>query len=367
MKKLLTILCLLPLFLFGQTGDLDTLLQKKLIGQGEYTKRVYNRLFTQIGTKIGIETDPVFLVHPSHGISGTNITNWNLAYSWGNHATAGYVSTELDPIFLASLAYSITGTDTSHWNQAYRWGNHALAGYLLAEADPLFLAHLAHAINSTDTSHWNQAYRWGNHAAAGYLTSFTELDPVFLVHPAHGITGTNITNWNLAYSWGNHASAGYATTTQLNAKADTGRSGSIHLAADFTTSSTTAVSTNLSFPIGANQSYVVIISGHCSKATTNSGLRMAIDAPSGSTITGTEYRALASYSTALTNGEISAINTLGMIQATGIGVKVPFRIEFTITTSSTPGNVTLQGATVTSNTMTIYAGARMSYSKSRPV
>jgi uncharacterized protein (TIGR02145 family) len=37
------------------------------------------------------ETDPVFVVHPANGISGANITNWNNAYGWGNHASAGYV------------------------------------------------------------------------------------------------------------------------------------------------------------------------------------------------------------------------------------------------------------------------------------
>lgn len=32
------------------------------------------------------ETDPIFTASPSYGITSQNITNWNLAYSWGNHA-----------------------------------------------------------------------------------------------------------------------------------------------------------------------------------------------------------------------------------------------------------------------------------------
>ena len=32
------------------------------------------------------ETDPVFAASPAHGITNTNITNWNAAYGWGNHA-----------------------------------------------------------------------------------------------------------------------------------------------------------------------------------------------------------------------------------------------------------------------------------------
>lgn len=38
------------------------------------------------------ETDPVFSSSPSAGIGSANISNWNSAYSWGNHATAGYLT-----------------------------------------------------------------------------------------------------------------------------------------------------------------------------------------------------------------------------------------------------------------------------------
>ncbi|MFH0842171.1 MAG: fibrobacter succinogenes major paralogous domain-containing protein [Bacteroidota bacterium] len=37
------------------------------------------------------EIDPVFILHPSYGISSENIDDWTEANSWGNHATAGYV------------------------------------------------------------------------------------------------------------------------------------------------------------------------------------------------------------------------------------------------------------------------------------
>ncbi len=42
------------------------------------------------------ETDPVFGASPAKSITGTNITNWNTAYSWGNHASAGYLTSEVD-------------------------------------------------------------------------------------------------------------------------------------------------------------------------------------------------------------------------------------------------------------------------------
>ena len=79
----------------------------------------------------------------------------------------------------------------------------------------------------------------------------------------------------------------------------------------------------------------------------------------GTTIKGQQQQGGAAGSTAMINSFITAINTLGSTFATGVGVEVPFRIEATLTTSSTAGNILLRFATVTSNTATIYAGSRM--------
>ena len=114
------------------------------------------------------ETDPIFTLHPASGINATNITNWNSAYGWGNHASAGYLTS-------------------------------------FTETDPIFTAHPASGINATNITNWNTAFGWGNHASAGYLTSFTENDPIFVASPANGISATNITNWNSAFGWGDHA------------------------------------------------------------------------------------------------------------------------------------------------------------------
>lgn len=137
--------------------------------------------------------------------------------------------------------------------------------------------------------------------------------------------------------------------------------GSEALTSDVTTTSVTAVDTNLSFAAAANTTYLLTITGTASKASSTTGLKLGIGAPSGSTIKGQQQQGGAAGSTAMTNSLITAINSLGATFATGTGVEVPFRIEATVTTSSTPGNCTLQFATVTSNTATIYAGSRMSW------
>lgn len=61
-----------------------------------------------------------------------SFANWDTAFSWGNHASAGYLTsfTETDPVFSASPASGITNTNISNWNTAFGWGNHASAGYL---------------------------------------------------------------------------------------------------------------------------------------------------------------------------------------------------------------------------------------------
>lgn len=40
----------------------------------------------------GAETDPIFSGSPAFGITGGQITNWDTAYGWGNHASAGYLT-----------------------------------------------------------------------------------------------------------------------------------------------------------------------------------------------------------------------------------------------------------------------------------
>lgn len=126
--------------------------------------------------------------------------------------TQGFLTSETDPVFVASEAYNITSTDTSNWDTAYGWGNHASAGYLtsFSETDPVFTASDVYGVTSADISDWNTAYGWGNHASAGYLT--TESDPVFTASEAYNITSTDTSNWDTAYGWGDHSVAGYLTT-----------------------------------------------------------------------------------------------------------------------------------------------------------
>lgn len=88
----------------------------------------------------------IYMSDGTSTITSTKVSNWDSAYSWGNHALAGYLTTisqititETDPIFSTSTAATITATNVSNWDTAYSWGNHATRGYTTASVGALTL------------------------------------------------------------------------------------------------------------------------------------------------------------------------------------------------------------------------------------
>ena len=96
------------------------------------------------------ETDPVFSASAAAGIQSSNISNWDTAYGWGNHASAGYLTSE-----------------TSH-SDVLVDGDFTSAGLMKRDASSG-----QYTIITDNSNNWNTAYGWGNHASAGYLTSYT--------------------------------------------------------------------------------------------------------------------------------------------------------------------------------------------------
>ena len=106
------------------------------------------------------ETDPVFAAHPAYGITTGNISNWNTAFGWGNHATAGYLTgyTETDPLFGAAPASGITAGNITNWNTAFTNRILGAAGLL-----PLTLSLSANQLSGSISI--------ANSTTNGYLTS----------------------------------------------------------------------------------------------------------------------------------------------------------------------------------------------------
>lgn len=63
-------------------------------------------------------------------VGGLTVSQFSSAAisQWTNDA--GYLTSESDPVFGASAAASISSGDISNWDDAFGWGNHASAGYL---------------------------------------------------------------------------------------------------------------------------------------------------------------------------------------------------------------------------------------------
>jgi hypothetical protein len=110
---------------------------------------------------------------------GGNSDQWNTAYSWGDHSTEGYLTSlsETDPVYGVSVSSGITSRDITNWDTAYGWDDHSTEGYLtsLSETDPVYGVSVASGITSGDITNWDTAFGWGDHAAVGYLTG--ESDP----------------------------------------------------------------------------------------------------------------------------------------------------------------------------------------------
>lgn len=140
------------------------------------------------------ETDPIFIGSPSYSINNSEISNWNLAYSWGNHNTQGYLKNETDPIYSTSASASITNSNISDWNEAYSWGNHGTFGYLTSETDPIFSSSASSNISNYDISNWNTAFSWGDHSIQGYLKN--ETDPLYIADKNGIVFYIDTINWD---------------------------------------------------------------------------------------------------------------------------------------------------------------------------
>jgi len=179
------------------------------------------------------------------------------------------VTAETDPVFTASEAFTITGTGTSNWDTAYSWGDHT------------GLYDLSGTANGILTTHENT---YDHDLIATALQS--ETDPLFIASSASGITSTNISNWNTAYGWGNHASAGYLTSASLSGLVPyTGATSAIDLGAhNFTVDTNTLFvdSTNHKLGVGTIvPNYTLTIKQPSNSTSTGLQITQADSASSG--------------------------------------------------------------------------------------
>ena len=156
----------------------------------------------------GTTKKALFSAFKSNITSDLNISNWDTAFGWGNHAGAGYLTTETDPVFTAHPANGITTTKIGQWDSAYGWGNHAVQGYLQSIA-----AQSINALNDVDITgastddvlKWNGT-SWVPGTVAGGGGSVATLNDVGNVTISSASTG-QVLKWS-GTAWTNQADAG---------------------------------------------------------------------------------------------------------------------------------------------------------------
>ena len=201
-----------------------------------------------ISSFVASETDPVFTASTAFGITQQEITDWDTAYTWGDHASAGYLALSDLSVNQAaasaggSLSYDATtgeftyapaeinwlalnDTPNSYFGQAGKWTKVKASEDGIEFTDPpVALSSLSVTTLNAGTSSLAYNNTTGVFTFtpptiptnvselsndSGYITDYTESDPFFTSSPASGITAQNITDWNEAHGWGDHSQAGY--------------------------------------------------------------------------------------------------------------------------------------------------------------
>ena len=164
----------------------------------------------------------------NHGTSA----NWNTAYGWGNHASAGYQAAST-AITTSNIGSQSVATSTQTYRvivEDTRSGQRTPDDYDDYRASWEFTNQIPGLSGSTwwslmTVQGWHDAYsawqiigpsedgpenwylRVGNNTTWGTARR---------IWHAGDFSSTNVTNWNTAFGWGNHADQSYATQTYVN-------------------------------------------------------------------------------------------------------------------------------------------------------
>ena len=134
------------------------------------------------------ETDPIFVAHAAHNVTNTKITNWDTAYGWGNHASAGYLTSS------ALSGYALTSAIPTNTNELTNGAGFIttsdLSGYLTATNDGTV------TLQSSDTA----SLRWldpdGGGAGLPYDTTVSVSDSGVMLRATSGVINVrNIKTW----------------------------------------------------------------------------------------------------------------------------------------------------------------------------
>ena len=211
------------------------------------------------------ESDPVYSSSPASNVTNQKIQNWDTAFSWGDHSQAGYGSgggggggsmNELVDDTTPQLggvldcngfaidfgANVITDADVGNYDTAYGWGDHSTAGYLTS-LPAIAIGSLSDVTISTPSTGQVLKYNgsaWINDTAPAGLSN--------IVDSAQGVnvTGKVATTDGMDIDIGGSINAAGTsidfqnTTISFSGASIGGLSGTIHDAVDFHLNQSTA-------------------------------------------------------------------------------------------------------------------------------
>ena len=162
-------------------------------------------------------TDAMRTSHPANTITGTNISNWNAAFTWGSHIglyrpvnwVPSWNDITTNPFSITApannqlLRYNSTSGKWQNWTPDF------LTGF--TETDPLWASASGnyYTRSNLETIGGSRVHFSNIINKPTNLAGYGITDAMRTSHPANMITLADIPNWRMAFSWGNHATAGY--------------------------------------------------------------------------------------------------------------------------------------------------------------
>lgn len=144
----------------------------------------------------------------------TKQSQWDTAYGWGNHASAGYLdSADIGVTVQGYNANTVIDAAYVHTDNNFTTTEQSKLAGIAAGAEVNVNADWSAVSGDAQILNKPTAVSAFTNDA-GYLTSYTETDPVYTASSWYTTTN-NSANWNTAYGWGNHASAGYLTSSAI--------------------------------------------------------------------------------------------------------------------------------------------------------
>ncbi|MEI6420296.1 MAG: hypothetical protein WCO30_01555, partial [bacterium] len=151
-------------------------------------------------------------------------SDWNTAFGWGNHSTAGYLSTTS-----ASLSYYPLSNPSNYISSSvsnltnyptYTYASSTFMTYGYASSTYASTSALAYYLSTTSAASTYLSIANSTTTVRNLFSStatglsYATSTGIFSLTSGYNIPLTaSSTNWNTAYSWGNHATAGYLSTT----------------------------------------------------------------------------------------------------------------------------------------------------------